>query len=167
MEMERNRTLFGELANVIKALLTFIALIMLLSLVYTFSLLPILRAKGVYPSAEAGMLALIDRGYVQPEQVEIIYAGTNSFDGSAPNVWYVIACVWGGTRSDGSPVGSERHVYDQPGVFFLAARDGWFLAPEGVFPEILGFWMRVYSLAGPGSPMPTHDWGSAPQHCEF
>lgn len=140
---------------------------MLCSLVYTIGVLTNAQSKGVYPSAEAGMLTRIDQWYRQPELVEIIYAGTNSFDGSDPHVWYVLACIWGGSRSDGSPVGSERHVYDQPGSFFLATRDGWIHVSEGAFPELLGFWMKVYGLAGPGSSTPSHDWGSAPQHCEF
>lgn len=91
----------------------------LFGLVYTTRQLRLASARGVYPSAEAGMHALIERSYRQPDKVQIIYAGTNSFDGSSPHVWYVLACVWGGTRADGSPVGTERHVYDQPGVYFL------------------------------------------------
>ncbi len=135
---------------------------------YTTNTLAVLSARGVYPSAEAGMTALIERAFVNPEDYQIIYAGTNSFDGSQPHVWYVLACVWGGTRRDGSPVGSARHVYDQPGVFFLNTRDGWVLAPEGVFPTALGYWMQLYGLAGPGSSVPSHDWGSTPSRgCEF
>jgi hypothetical protein len=165
--MDRERNLLSELANIAKLLLYTIIAVTIFGLVYTTITLNHARAQGVYPSAEDGMLALIDRGYNNPDQVEIIYAGTNSFDGSHPNVWYVLACIWGGTRSDGKPVGSERHVYDQPGSFFLATRDGWVHVSEGVFPEMLGFWMRVLRLAGPGSSTPSHDWGSGPQHCEF
>ena len=114
------------------------------------------------------MNALIAKAYIHPRDSQIIYAGTNSFDGSEPQVWYVIACVWGGTRSDGSPVGSARHDYDQPGVFFVAARDGWVRVGEEYFPEVLGFWMRFYGLAGPGSSTPSHDWGSNPDKgCKF
>jgi len=144
-----------------------IGLVMLFGWVYATGELRVLRANGVYPSAEEAMQGLIEQHYIEPDQVEIIYAGTNSFDGSDPNVWYVIACIWGGTRANGDPVGTERHVYDQPGTFFLATKDGWIHAPEGVFPELLGFWMRVYGLAGPGSSIPSHDWGSGPQDCEF
>jgi hypothetical protein len=147
-----------------------ICMLMLFSMTwaYTVGTLKALSAGGVYPSAEDGMVALIHRGYVHPDDFQIIYAGTNSFDGGQPHVWYVIACVWGGTRADGSPVGSSRHVYDQPGVFFINTRDGWVLAPEGVFPEILGNWMQLYGLAGPGSPVPSHNWGSNPDKgCKF
>jgi len=54
------------------------------------------------------------------------------------------------------------HVYDQPGNFFLAASDGWAHVSEGAFPEALGFWMRLYGLAGAGSAIPNRDWGSTP-----
>jgi hypothetical protein len=50
----------------------------------------------------------------------------------------------GGTRADDSPVGTERHVYDQPGVYFPDTRQGWVLVPERSFPELMGFWMKVY-----------------------
>jgi hypothetical protein len=145
-----------------------IAVVVLLPWLYTVTALGIARHQGLYASAEAGMLNHIKKGYIQPDRYQIIYAGTNSFDGSNPHVWYVIACVWGGTRSDGSPVGSQRHVYDQPGNFFLNTRDGWVFMSEGAFPGLLGFFMKVYGLAGPGSAVPSHDWGSTPTHgCEF
>jgi hypothetical protein len=135
---------------------------------YTSVVLGMTRQEGIYPSAEDGMRAVIASAYVRPDDVQIIYAGTNSFDGSNPNVWYVIACVWGGKRADGSPVGTRKHVYDQPGTFFLATKDGWVHVGEGYFPEVLGFWMRVYGLAGPGSARPSHDWGSTPSRgCIF
>ncbi len=135
---------------------------------YTTGVLRLARSEGVYVSAEDGMNALIARGYVHPSDTQIIYAGTNSFDGSDPHVWYVIACVWGGTRADGSPVGSARHVYDQPGTFFIATRDGWVHVGEGYFPWVLGYWMKYYGLAGPGLSTPSHNWGSAPTRgCEF
>ena len=165
--MNGNRSLISDLAKIVKALLILAGIVTVMGLIYTTIVLTLVRVKGVYPSAEAGMQALIERGYVNPDQVEIIYAGTNSFDGSDPNVWYVLACIWGGTRANGDPVGSERHVYDQPGTFFLATWDGWVHVPEGYFPQILGFWMRVFRLAGAGSSTPSHDWGSGQQHCEF
>jgi hypothetical protein len=114
------------------------------------------------------MRTLIARSYVAPGTIEIAYAGTNSFDGSEPHVWYVIACIWGGTRADGSPVGSARHAYDQPGSYFLAAKDGWVHVPEGALPEFIGYWMKVFALAGAGSSQPSHDWGASPDsQCVF
>ena len=166
--MKRSHPFLPWLVAAIGIPLICIGMILFWSWTYTTGVLRQVRAQGVYPSAEDGMHALIARSYVQPRDTQIIYAGTNSFDGSDPNVWYVIACVWGGTRADGSPVGTAKHVYDQPGLFFLAARDGWVHVPEGAFPEVLGFWMRFYGLAGPGSATPSHDWGSTPtKGCEF
>ena len=143
-------------------------LLIIPSWIYTTSQLRLAARAGVYSSAEEGMLDHIARGYVEPDDTQIIYAGTNSFDGSKPHVWYVIACVWGGRRLDGSPTGSARHDYDQPGLFFLNTKEGWVFMPEAAFPGFLGFWMEVFGLAGPGSSVPTHDWGSTPERgCAF
>ena len=139
-----------------------------LSWSYTTGVLRLARSQGVYTSAEEGMRTITDRAYRHPYDLQIIYAGTNSFDGSVPNVWYVLACVWADHRADGATVGTPRHGYDQNGLFFLAARDGWVQVGEGYFPEVLGFWMRFYGLAGPGSSKPSHDWGStATRGCDF
>src|SRR5512143_1528933 len=166
--MKKLRTLFPWLTAAVGFPHLCILFVFTLTWAYAAGTLALLSGRGVYPSAEDGMRALIERGYVNPDDYQIIYAGTNSFDGSQPYVWYVIACVWGGTREDGSPVGSARHIYDQPGVFFINTRDGWVLAPEGVFPVTLGYWMDLYGLAGPGSPIPSHDWGSTPNRgCQF
>ena len=158
--MRQPRYLLLRLALVAGILLTFVGMVFLSSWVYTTSQLRAARAAGVFVSAEDGMRVLIARGYVQPDKIEIVYAGTNSFDGSSPHVWYVIACVWGGERADGSSVGSQVHDYDQPGSYFLNSKEGLVHVPEGAFPELVGFWMKVYGLAGPGSTKPTHDWGS-------
>ena len=152
----------------IGALLSFLAAFFLLTWTYTTVVLHLAEREGTFSSAEDGMNALIARAYVHPHDTQIIYAGTNSFDGSQPHVWYVIACVWGGTRADGSPVGTARHAYDQPGTFFVATREGWVHVGEGYFPEVLGFWLKFYGLAGPGSSTPSHDWGSTPtKGCNF
>jgi hypothetical protein len=135
---------------------------------YTTTALHAARAEGLYASAEEGMRSRIARYYTGFDRYQIIYAGTNSFDGSIPHVWYVIACVWGGRRVDGSPTGSDRHVYDQLGSFFLDTRNGWVFIPEGAFPGFLGFWMKVFGQAGPGASHPSHDWDDAPQgECVF
>jgi hypothetical protein len=166
--MKRRQSLLLWFVAAIGIPLMCIGMLLLWSWSYTTGVLRSARAQGVYPSAEDGMRAHISKYYVQPRDSQIIYAGTNSFDGSDPEVWYVIACIWGGTRADGSPVGSARHVYDQPGLFFVATRDGWVYVPESAFPQVLAFWMRFYGLAGSGSPTPSHDWGSTPNKgCEF
>ncbi len=144
------------------AVLAIVAVPSLVSWAYTTTQLRTGRAE-VYPSAEEGMRTIIARSYVQPDEVEIVYAGTNSFDGSDPHVWYVIACVWGGRRADGSPVGSSRHPYDQPGTFFLDTKQGWVQVPESVFPGRVGRWLKVYDLAGPGSAQPSHKFRDPPR----
>ena len=129
---------------------------MFISLVYTTAQLTLARSEGVYPSAEEGMRGLVARGYRNVEQAEIRYAGPNSFDGSQPHVWFVVAGVSAEARSDGSPAGNGIRTTEYPGSFFLQTRDGWVHVQEGAFPEFVGFWMRVFGLAGEGSAIPTH-----------
>ncbi len=128
----------------------------LLSLIYTTSQLALARSDGAYPSAEEGMRALIARGYRNVQDVEIHYAGPNSSDGSQPHVWYVMAEVWAQSRADGSPVGHGVRLSDNPGSFFLETKEGWVHVPEGALPELVGFWMKVFGLAGQGSAVPSH-----------
>ncbi len=166
--MDRNRSLQFWIIRIVGITAICIGVVVLMSWLYTLLTLRMARSQGVYASAEEGMLANIAKGYVKPDRTEILYAGTNSFDGSSPHVWYVIACVWGGHRLDGSHTGSKSHNYDQPGSFFLDTGQGWVNVSEGAFPQFVGFWMQVYGLAGPGSSQPTHDWGSSPQlDCTF
>jgi hypothetical protein len=87
-----------------------IGMILLLSWAYPTSKLRSARVAGVFASAEYGMRALVVRGYAQPDEIQIVYAGPNSFDDSSPHVWYVIACVWGGERADGS--GASINKFD-------------------------------------------------------
>ena len=114
------------------------------------------RSEGVYPSAEEGMRALIDSHYVGITSLEILSAGPNTFDGSQPHVWYVIAEVRANRRADGSEMG--HNGCDAPGSYFLQARDGWVHVSEGSFPEIIGHWMSVFGMAGPGSTTPSTKW---------
>ncbi len=115
---------------------------------YTTLQLRLAEREGVYPSAREGMLDLIERSYRDIQKIELLHTGTNSFDGSRPHVWFVTAKVWAGTRADGSRVGNGSRDYDFPGSFFLHTRKGWVHVPEGAFPELMGFWMAVYDLAG-------------------
>jgi hypothetical protein len=99
------------------------------------------HSKGVYPSAEQGMIARID----------ILYAGPNSSD-RQPHVWYVIAEVRAASQADGSAM--TRHGCSAPGSFFLQSKEGWMFVPENDFPVLLGFWMGVFGQAGPGQVTP-------------
>lgn len=104
--------------------------------------------RGVYASAEQAMRGLIATNYQDIQKIEIEYAGTNADSGRQPHVWFVVAKVWAGSRADGAPVGNDRHAYDFPGCFFLHTPAGWVFMPEGAFPELVGWWMEVYGLAG-------------------
>lgn len=61
--MDRARTVIGELAHVGQALLLITGWVMLMGFLYTIVLLMGLRSKGVFPSAEAGMLVSIKTTY--------------------------------------------------------------------------------------------------------
>jgi hypothetical protein len=124
-----------------------------LSWAYTSAQLSIARSKGMYETAEQGMRALVDKGYTSDRQVKILYAGTNSLDGSKPYVWYVIAEVHASARTDGSDL--SENGCDAPGSFFLETKDGWVNLPEEAFPGFIGFWMNVFDLAGPGQSEPS------------
>jgi len=129
-----------------------------LAWVYTTVQLNNARAKGVYATPEQGMLALTEKYYTADHEVKIIYAGTNSFDGSNPHVWYVIAEVRATARADGSELGPNG--CDAPGSFFLQTKEGWVHVPEGAFPTFMGFWMKVFYWAGEGKSAPSTNWGA-------
>ncbi|MBN1452839.1 MAG: hypothetical protein JW963_17610 [Anaerolineales bacterium] len=124
--------------------------------VYTTVQLRIARSKGVYATAEQGMLAMVDEHYPADRDVKILYAGTNSFDGSQPHIWYVIAEVHSASRADGSELG--HNGCDAPGLFFLQTMEGWVHVPEGAFPTFIGFWMKVFDMAGEGQSIPSTNW---------
>lgn len=124
-----------------------------LSWVYSSVQLSIAHSKGVYETAEQGMLALVDKGYASDRQVKILYAGTNSLDGSKPYIWYVIAEVHASARADGSNL--SENGCDAPGSVFLQTKDGWVYMPEGAFPGFIGFWMGLFDMAGPGQSEPS------------
>jgi len=135
------------------------------SWVYTTARLAVARSKGVYSSPEQGMLAMMDQYYAPDKTVKILYAGTNSFDGSKPHVWYVIAEVRASARADGSELGSNG--CDAPGSFFLQIKEGWVHVPEQAFPGFMGFWMDVFGMAGEGVSTPSTNWApdQNPQFC--
>ena len=105
-------------------------------------------ARGVYPTAVEGMKAMLAENYRGITRLTISSAGPNAPDGSQPHVWYVIAEVRAATYADGTPV--RHNGCDAPGSFFLQTQAGWFWAPEGAFPGLLGKLMVEHGLAGPG-----------------
>jgi hypothetical protein len=112
---------------------------------YTVYQLGLGRREGVYSSPEAGMRARLEKSYVGIQDIQIDYAGPNAFDGSNPHIWFVTARVLAEQRRDGSrlpPTG------DYPGSFYLKVHDGWIYRPEGSFPGLIGFFMKVFHLEG-------------------
>jgi hypothetical protein len=159
----------GGNMKVIRRLLLALGIILAciaLSWVYTTVQLNIARSKGLYASAEQGMLAVIDDHYPPDRSAKILYAGTNSFQGRQPHIWYVIAEVRAASRADGSELG--HNGCDAPGLFFLQTKDGWVFVPEGAFPGFMGFWMKVFDLAGPGQSTPSIEWSpdQNPRFCQ-
>lgn len=124
--------------------------------IYTSAQLASARAKGVYATPEEGMQAMAEKYYSADRSVKILYAGTNSFDGSKPYIWYVIAEIRAGSRSDGSELG--HNGCDAPGSFFIQTKEGWVHVPEGAFPGFIGFWMKVFGWAGEGQSTPSTNW---------
>lgn len=120
----------------------FVLILVVTFWIYTAVQLKIARIEGVYPTPEDGMHMRVTESWVDIEKVEIVYAGTNSFDGSSPHVWYVIADVRAASRGDGKPV--HPRGYDSAGSFFLRVQDGWVHVPEGRFPELVGLGMQLF-----------------------
>jgi hypothetical protein len=125
------------------------------SWIYTVVQLHQARSKGVYESPEQGMLAFAEKRYAAGHSVEILYAGPNSFNGSQPHEWYVIAEIHASSRVDGSKL--KHDGCDAPGLAFLQTRYGWVYVPDGAFPTFIGFWMKTFNLAGEGQSTPTTD----------
>ena len=136
------------------------------SWIYTTVQLNIAQANGVYSSPEQGMIARAEQYYTADRQVKILHAGTNSFDGTKPHVWNVIAEIHASARADGSALG-HNGCY-APGSFFLQTKEGWVYVPEGAFPGFIGFWMDVFGWAGEGQSTPSTNWapGQPSRFCQ-
>jgi len=122
--------------------LLFIPILVVGGWLYMASTLALARREGVYATPEDGMLARIERGWLDVERVEIERAGPNARDGSQPHVWFVVARVWAARRGDRTPVGGPG--YDLPGSFFVHTRDGWVHVSEGRLPVLVGWLMDRY-----------------------
>ena len=132
---------------------------------YTTLVITSASRNGAYPTAEQAMLGMLGKVYSADRQIKIIYAGTNSFDGSDPHIWYVIAEVRASARADGSSL--NRNGCDAPGMFFLQTKQGWVFVPEGMFPTLAGRFMKVFGMAGEGAPTPSTNWApdQNPRYC--
>lgn len=132
------------------------AFVILCSWGYTALIIASASREGVYPTAEQGMIAMLEKGYAPDRQIKILHAGINSHDRSDPFIWYVIAEVHASARADGSEMG--KNGCDAPGSYFLQTKDGWVHVSEGAFPTYVGRWMKVFGLAGEGETTPSTDW---------
>ena len=116
---------------------------------FTTSRLNSARSIGIFPSPSEGMLTLVESGYVGIQEARIVGAGQETFPlGGGPHVWFVTVCVWAEAREDGSSVGSPTNDFDYGGSYFVDTKEGWVLMPESSRPLFVGFWMKVFDLAG-------------------
>ena len=114
------------------------------------------RSIGVFPSPADGMLILIQSGWTGIQEVRIFDVQETAL-GSGPHVWFVSACVWAESCVDGSAVGSPAHDFDAPGSCFLNTHEGWVLISKTSLPLFVGFWMKIFGLAGSDIVEPYHD----------
>jgi hypothetical protein len=172
MDLESRFGRFEQMAKatrlIIFSLSVFAMMVWLLFMAwyYTSTQLSITRTKGVYPSAEEGMIAKLRSYYAEDADIKILHAGPDLHSGKQAYVWYVIAEVRASARADGSELG--QNGCDAPGSFFVQTKEGWMYVPELVFPHFLGFWMNAFGLAGPGVSAPTTDWppGQPSRFCQ-
>ena len=138
----------------------------LCSSLYTVGVVAIASRNGVYPTVEQGMIARAEKNYTPDLQVKIIYAGTNSFDGSDPYIWYAIAEYRASAHADGSKL--HRDGCDSGGNFYLHTEKGWVYLSEGAFPVYVGKWMKILGMAGPGQVTPSTNWtaNSPSRYCQ-
>lgn len=136
--------------------------VIVLSWIYTIIVINhALATYGAFPSAEAGMWALMDKYYMPDREVKIYYAGPNDNNGRNPYVWYVIAEVRASARADGSEMG--QNGCDNPGTFFLQLKNGdWIHVPEGFYTTFMTSWMKTFGMAGKGVSMPSIDLLNGP-----
>ena len=119
------------------------------------------KSFGTFPSPTAAMETEIREGWVGIQEAWIRDAGPGTALDGGPHVWFVTACVWAESRADGSPVGSSTDDFDFPGGYFLETQDGWVPMSEGSAPFV-GFWMKVFGLAGNGGGQIIHEPPSTP-----
>jgi len=155
-----------KLSRRVLTILGILVAIVPVSWAYTSIQLSIARSKGVFDTPEQGITAMVDKAYAPDRTVKILYAGTNSTDGSQPHVWYVIAEVRASARADGSEL--QKNGCDAPGSFFLQTKQGWVPVPEEALPGFMGFWMKIFGMAGDGQRTPSTSWktNQEPDFCQ-
>ena len=130
---------------------------------FTTSRLEAARSIGVFPSPAEGMLTLIHSGWTGIQEVQIFDVQERAL-GGGPHVWFVSACIWAESRADGSAAGFPTHDYAPVGSYFVNTHEGWILMPETSLPLFVGFWMKVFGLAGNDIVEPVFDPSTGIQH---
>ncbi len=143
--MKRLRRLLRTLVFASLMVVQLVLVLLATTWLYTTINLEIAKIEGVYATPEDGMRVRVMRSWIDVERVEIVYAGTNSFDGSNPDVWFVTARVWAARRGDGKAISGRG--YDSAGSFFLRTQDGWVHVSEGKFPQFIGYGMRFFGIS--------------------
>jgi len=105
--MKALRRLFIAVGLFLVLVLSFLVILLCLAWIYTTSQISIARSSGVYPSAEQAMRSKLDKVYKGISRVDVLYAGPNSFDGSQPHIWYVIAEIRATSRADAPAWGTK------------------------------------------------------------
>ena len=130
---------------------------------FTTSRLEAARSTGIFPSPAEGMLTLIHSGWTGIQEVQIFDVQENA-PGGGPHVWFVSACIWAESRTDGSTPGFPTHDYAPVGSYFVNTHEGWILMPETSSPLFVGFWMNIFGLAGNDIVEPVFDPSTGIQH---
>jgi purine nucleosidase/pyrimidine-specific ribonucleoside hydrolase len=119
------------------------------------------QSFGIFSSPTEAMMTEIRDSWVGIQEAWIRDAGPETALGGGPHVWFVTACVWAESRADGSPVGSPTHDFDFPGGYYLETKDGWVsMSEESAL--FVGFWMRIFGMAGDGGGQMIHEPPSRP-----
>jgi hypothetical protein len=134
-------------------LLVYISLVIAAgSIQYTLIELHYARTRGLYPTPQQAVIANAYHWFRGVKDVKFDRSGPNSFDGSDPHVWYLVYTVYADSLADGSRL--YHGTYQRGGGFYLHIKSsllgpgGWVQMPEGLFPQYIGFWMKVLGIAG-------------------
>lgn len=150
--MERKH--LAGLIILISAVLFLALIVTLQGYFFTRAVLVLASSRGVYPTAEVGSIDNVQEWYQGIDKIRIDYAGPASFGGVSPHIWYVGWTVWAEKDGNGNPVRRALKNYRRGGGYWLHTKDGWIQYPEGAFPWLIGFSMKIYGLAGPGQSAP-------------
>jgi hypothetical protein len=134
------------------AVLAVLLLCQTFPMVYTSITIAWARSQGVYPTPADGVIANANKWYCDIERIIVPRTLTKSLDDSNPHIRYVTWTVFAkstapcDTEKQGEPL--HNGTYESGGQYYLNVKDGWIMMPEDLFPEYIGYWMKVLNLAG-------------------